>query len=313
MFLIRFTDKLEPMIDLKHVKTFLAIQQKGSFSAAADHLDIAQPTVSLHMRSLEKALGYALFDRMGRQAIMTQEGIQFLPKAIDLLRLAEESRSINGDTAALSGALRLCIVQSICTYKMPPFLQQYQRKHPAVQVQITVSRPSTYMLQQLRNGDFDAVIVLEAPFEIPSLVSKKLWSDQLQLIAHPAHHLVKKTAVKLSSLAQEPFIFPESSAHYRRLFERRLQEQAITPQIALEVDNMEAIKRCVMAGMGLAVIPRYAIEQEVADGRLIPLELEGRKLSVTAQLIWHKEKFMSKPTQAFIDMMVQSNYQLKKT
>lgn len=294
------------MIDLKHVKTFIAIQQKGSFSAAADYLDIAQPTVSLHIKSLEKSLGYELFNRTGKSAMISPAGVYFTRKASELLQLAEEAQNVQSEQALLTGTVKLCIVQSICTYKMPSLLKQFQAKYPAVKVQITVNRPGTYMLQQLRNGDFDAAIVLEAPFEIPSLGSKQLWSDHLQLLAGPAHHLAKKSAVKMAHLDGEPFIFPEPSAHYRRLIERRFQEQRIAPHIMVEVDNMEAIKQCVMAGMGLAILPRYAVEHEVAGGLLAPLHLDGRKMMVTAQLIWHKEKLMNNAAQAFVDMMVRS-------
>ncbi len=292
------------MIDLKHVKTFLTIQQRGSFSAAADWLDIAQPTVSLHIKSLEKSLGYPLFERIGKGAVITPAGNRFLPSAQEMVRLATEAQTLTADQHQLSGELKLCVVQSICTYKMPPILQQFRAKHPAVRLQVTVNRPSTYMLQQLRAGDFDAAIVLEAPFDIPSLDSKPLWSDQLQVVVHPRHYLAQKPTIKLSQLATESMIFPEWSAHYRRVFERRLQEQEIVPKAILEIDNMEAIKQCVMIGMGLAILPRYAIEQEVANGLLVPLTIDRFKLSVTAQLIWHKEKIMNQPAKEFIDMMV---------
>ncbi len=304
MLSISFSDSFKAMIDLKHVKTFLAIQQRGSFSAAADWLDIAQPTVSLHIKSLEKSLGYPLFERIGKGAVMTPAGTRFLLSAQELIRLATEAQTITAEQQAIHGELKLCVVQSICTYKMPPLLQKFQSKHPAVRLQVTVNRPSTYMLQQLRTGDFDAAIVLEAPFDIPSLGSKPLWSDQLQVVVHPHHHLAQKSTVKLAQLAHEAMIFPDWSAHYRRVFERRLQEQEIVPKTILEIDNMESIKQCVMIGMGLAILPRYAIEQEVSNGLLIPLSIEGFKLSVTAQLIWHKEKIMNQPAKEFIDMMV---------
>ncbi|MEM8861977.1 MAG: LysR family transcriptional regulator [Chloroflexota bacterium] len=294
------------MLDLRHVKTFLAIQQKGSFSAAAEHLDIAQPTVSLHIKSLEASLGYKLFDRIGRDTIVTPAGNQFSETAYKLLKLTQDALSIGHDQKQLNGTINLCVVQSICTYKLPAVLKAYRRLHPDVQFRISVNRPSTYMLEQLRKGEFDAAVVLEAPFDIPSLNSKPLWSDQLSLIAPSSHFLTRHKNVSMANLQNETFIFPEATAHYRRLFERRLQEQNIDPRIGFEIDNMEAIKKAVIAGLGLAILPHYAVEAELATGILAHIPLSGRKLKVTARAIWHKEKLMSPAAEAFIDMMVKS-------
>jgi len=291
------------MLDLKHVKTFLTVNECGSFSKAADRLDLAQPTVSLHIKSLERNLGYLLFDRVGKRIVISPEGQSFTTPAREMVRLATEAlRPVTAD-APLTGDLNICIVQSICTYKMPKILAQYQQKYPGVSLKITVNRPSTYMLEQLRSGEFDCSIVLEAPFDIPSLASRSLWSDSLEVVSRVDHPLAQVKSIKIDSLAAEQFVFPDNGAHYRRLFERRLQERNVVPKIALEVDNIEAIKRSVIAGMGLAVLPRYAVERELLDQQLVVLPLDWRKLTVNAQLIWYKDKLMSDPAQAFIGMM----------
>ena len=292
------------MIDLKHVRTFLSIHWQGSFSGAAELLDIAQPTVSLHIKTLEQALGYSLFDRIGKSVIMTPDGHRFLSLAKQMVRLADEAQSIAHPGRPISGKITLCIVQSIAIYKMPAILREFRRAFPTIQVNVTVNRPSTYMLEQLRNREFDASIVLEAPFEIPQLQSRPLWTDQLTLVASHSHNLVQKSSIKYQMLKNEVFVFPEAGAHYRRLFERRLLEHDVIPNVGFEIDNIEAIKKLVASGAGLAILPRFAIEAELANGQLMALPLEGRKLGVTAQLIWHKEKPMSDAAKAFIDLMV---------
>ena len=291
------------MLDLKHVKTFLMVQKVGSFSKAAEGLDMAQPTVSLHIKSLESYLGYLLFDRVGKRVIISPDGSRFLPLAQEMVRLASAALHPAGEDAGIVGELNICIVQSICAYKMPAYLKAFQEKNPRVQTKISVNRPSTYMLEQLRAGEFDCSIVLEAPFDIPSLKSHILWTDSLEVVAHVGHPLAERSSVKVEQLLFENFIFPDASAHYRRLFERRLLEHGITPQVVLEIDNFEAIKRSVMAGIGLAVLPRYAIESELLAHHLVPLSIDWRKLTVSARLIWHKDKLMNDAAHGFIDMM----------
>ena len=190
---------------------------------------------------------------------------------------------------------------------MPQILKQYHQQFPNVQVKIIVARPSTYMLEPLRKGQIDAAIVLESPFDIPSLASTSLWSETLQLVAAPSHPLSDMRRINFDYLEHESFIMPEKGAHYRKLFERRAQEAGFEPNIAFEVHSLDGIKRCVMAGVGLAVLPTFAIDDELARGELVALPIEGRQLKVEVQLIWHKNRLVNRPTQAFIDLVIKQS------
>ncbi len=291
------------MIDLKHVVTFLAIARQNGFSRAAEALDIAQPTVSTHIKLLEKELGYALFDRVGKYAVMTAAGKQFLGYAQEMVELAGKSAAIGSAEKQLSGSITVCIVQSVCAHRMPAILNLFHQRYPHIHVNIVVSRPSIYMLEPLRQGEFDAAIVLEAPFDIPSLASHALWKDSLQLIASPNHPLSRLQTISFDMLKHESFIMQQKGAYTRKLFERRMQESGTTINEAFEIHSMEAIKHCVMAGVGLAMLPAFAVEGEIARGQLAALTLEGRKLNFTAQLIWYKDRLVDAPAKIFVDFV----------
>ncbi|MGB1250387.1 MAG: LysR family transcriptional regulator [Candidatus Promineifilaceae bacterium] len=292
------------MIDLKHVVTFLAIAQQNSFSRAAEALDIAQPTVSVHVKRLEKSLGYDLFDRVGKYAVMTTAGKQFRETAQELVELAMRAELIGSAEKKLSGSITVCIVQSICVHRMPAILKQFNQRYPDVHVNIVVSRPSIYMLEPLRRGEFDAAIVLEAPFDIPTLSSRALWRDTMRLIAAPSHPLSRLQTVSFEMLKHETFIMQQKGAYTRKLFERRVAEAGVVLNEAFEIHNMEAIKRCVMEGVGLAMLPGFAVEAEIGSGQLAELALEGRKLNMTAQLIWHKDRVLGAPASTFVDYVI---------
>ncbi len=293
------------MIDLKHVKTFLAIAEQGNFSRAAEALDMAQPTVSIHIKTLEGALGYDLFDRVGKYAVMTPAGKQFLGYAQEMIDLAGQAQSIGARQQKLSDSITVCFVESICTYVLPPVLREFHQQAPQVKINIIASRPSTYMLHQLRDGEFDAAVVFEEPFDIPSLATERLWTEQLQLIASPNHPLSKIDTVSLPMLKHETFIMLQQGAHYRRIFERRARESGLIPNIAFEIESVEAIKRFVMEGIGLTVLPSFTIEAEVASGRLVPLTLAGQDTwNVVVQLIWHQEKMLKPAAKALIDFII---------
>ena len=198
MLLIRISDTLIDMLDLKHVNTFLTVCDNGSFSRAAEKLDLAQPTVSLHIKSLESQLGYLLFERIGKRVVISPDGRKFLPSAEEMIRLASEALQPAAKNQPVVGELNICIVQSICAYKLPAFLSRFHQRFPGVRSKISVHRPSTYMLEQLQTGEFDCSIVLEAPFDIPSLESRMLWSTSLKVVASPSHPLTKSPPLQVT-------------------------------------------------------------------------------------------------------------------
>lgn len=290
------------MIDLKHLMTFRMVAKFGNFSRAAEALNYAQPTVSVQIKALEKELGYLLFERIGRHAILTQAGRRFLSYAERIEALVNEAQSIGLHDSMMRGSLTVCIVETICTFRMPSVLREFRRRFPNVQLEL-LPRGSTYMLEPLRQGELDLAIVLEAPFDIPSLESRVLWAEPLQVIAYPGHPLTKIRNVNFEMLQHEDFIMPVAGAHYRKHFERMAQEAGCKLNVAIELYSIEAIKRCVMAEVGLSMIPRFAAEAEIAAGQLASLSWGGPELRVFAQLIWHKDRLLTPPMNAFVNLV----------
>lgn len=288
------------MLDLKHVQTFVAITEAGSFSAAAELLDVAQPTVSGHIKMLEQELGFALFDRIGKYAVLSSAGKTFATHAAELLRLAVGAYNIEQQAQAVTGQVSVCIVESVGTYGMAPFLKAFNTDFPNVRLDVSMSRPSTYMLSALREGEFDAAIVFEAPFDIPALATQTLWYEALTICA-PNSHAMARQPITLQQLASQPLLLPEQGAHYRRLLERWFSDRKLEPLIVHEIHSMELLKRSVKEGLGVALLPMLAVKTALAQAELVPLQLTEPLPQMRVQLIWHRMRKQSRAVRSFLE------------
>ena len=290
-----------PDIDLRQLATFRAAARALSFSRAATALHYAQSTVSAQIHSLEERLGVALFDRLGRQVVLTDAGRRLLPWAERLLALSAEAHGdVTGDAAA-SGTLTISTRESLCAYRLPPVLREFRRRCPEVQLAFG---PSEWrdLHPVLSEGRADVALELRTPFDAPGLVVEPLVEEPLRLVAPPGHPLCRARRVRLGDLRDEPLLLTESGCSYRTLFEQALAAAGVRPATALEFHSVEAIKQCVMAGVGLAILPAMAVAREIESGRLSPLRCRELKLTITTWLVWHGDRWLSPAAQTFVDV-----------
>lgn len=152
----------------------------------------------------------------------------------------------------------------------------------------------------LGTGQLDAAFLFEPPIQSDSLVVEPLCKEPIVIVCHPANPLTKLTGVTAADIENQTVLLTENGCHYRRIFEEALTGVGVRIAGKLELCNVEAIKRCVMAGVGIAALPKIAVEEEVAQGRVAILPWTGCKFDIVTQLAWHKDKWMSPALRAFI-------------
>lgn len=288
-------------MDLRQLATFRTITQTSSFSRTAETLNYAQSTVSAQIQALEEELGVALFDRLGKKIILTEAGKRLSRYAEKMLDLADEARAVVSEGDIPTGVLTISAPETLCAYRLPAVLGQFCQRFPQVQL---IFRPEHYIELQraLGEGLMDVAFVVGEPFQVSSLVVEPLIAEQLLLIAYPNHRLTQLPNVSLTDLQHEPMLLTESTCSYRLIFERALTAVGVRPIAPMEFHSVEAIKQCVMAGMGLTFLPRVAVETEVAQGRLVPLKWTGPDFQLLTQMVWHKDKWLSPALNAFLNM-----------
>jgi DNA-binding transcriptional LysR family regulator len=288
-------------MELRQLVTFRTVAQTLSFSRAATSLNYAQSTVSAQIQTLEDELGVSLFDRLGKSIILTDAGERLLGYAEKLLDLAGEARAVVSDGETLAGTLTISAPETLCTYRLPALLRRFRDRWPQVQL---VFRPgyNADLERSIREGAMDVAFVMDEVLEAPNLVIEPLVTEPLLVLANPGHPLTRLPAVNFADLHDVPMILTERGCSYRALFERALAAAGSRLVTPMEFHSVEAIKQCVMAGIGITLLPLVAVAAEIDQGRLVPLHWAGRDLAVITQMIWHKDKWLSPALRAFLDM-----------
>ena len=288
-------------MELRQLETFRVVARELSFTRAAEELEYSQSSVTAQVQALERDLGQPLFERLGRRVVLTHAGGRLLEYAERMLRLADEARaSVAGDEEP-AGTLNIGASETLCTYRLPPVLRRFHERCPRVRL---VFHPGLCpdIQRGVAAGAYDVGFLLMEPVRPPNLRVEALVDEPLVVLAPPSHPLARRARVLPGDLAGEPVLVTEAGCSYRGMFERLLAAAGVRPEATMEFASVEAIKQCVMAGMGVTLLPEVAVTGEVADGKLAALRWAGPELCVVTQLATHKDKHLSPALRAFLEI-----------
>jgi DNA-binding transcriptional LysR family regulator len=287
-------------MELTYLKTFCEVAGRQSFTKAAEELGYAQSSVTIQIQKLEREYGVTLFERYGRKLRLTSPGESLLKIAVKMLDLYAESKETIANQ--ISGSLTIGTIDSLAAYYLPPFLQQLRKLFPNLSILLLPERETT-ILSKVKDGEFDIGFLLDRKHADTSLSCTIIREEPLVLIAPPDHPLTQLTKVELKHLIGIELIVSEESCNYRNMFEQVLKENGIAVRIGFELGNPEAIKQCVRNGLGIALLPRIVVEEEVHQGTLKILPLAHPDLRFELQFFIHPKKWMSQPLLKFIELV----------
>ncbi len=264
-------------LNLHHLRVFTSVAEHGGFSRAALVLRISQPAVSKSVRELEREVGSQLFERGGRAPRLTEAGSVLFTRGRELFaveRSAEEELRVLRGLAG--GVLRIGASTTVVTYVLPPYLARFHAAHPLVQLRVA-SANTRDIARRLLERRLDIALV-EGPVDDPRLEVRAWRDDELVVIGPADHPLASRRRVPLDEIAAEPFIVRERGSGTRRVAEQVLAARGVTLRAALQLESTEAIKQAVAAGLGLAIVSRAAVADQVALGRLAVIPLHDVSL-----------------------------------
>jgi len=295
-------------MDLRALEVFCKIIELQSFSRAAEAVLLTQPTVSGHIKALETELGLRLFDRAGKRVTPTQAGGILYGYARRILTLREEAQqAINEHKGGLTGHLLLGASNIPGAYILPTLAAGFKRKHPAVTISVHISG-SRDIVRDVIAGACEVGLV-GARFEEARVHYEPYARDELVLAVPTAHPWARRSTVRLSELAGQPFIMRERGSGTRKVMEQALSEHAVDPgslHVVLEVSGNEAVRQALKAGAGIAVISRRAIEDEIHHKMVAALRIHGVKLVRDFFLVTHKSRSRSPLANAFLSYLEHS-------
>lgn len=285
-------------ISPRQLEVFAAIALTGSVRAAAEQLHLSQPAVSMALAELERLLGARLFDRAQRRLRLNAQGRALLPLAQDVLeRLREIGRSATASDAPLSGEMRLGASNTVGNYLVGDLLGGFVAAHPQVALRLHVDNTAA-ILAGVLDYSYDLGCIEGAAVH-PDLDLLPWREDALCVCAPSSHPLARRKRLKPQDFAGSRWILREAGSATRVQTERAL---ALLPagETVLELDQSEAIKQAVIAGLGLALLPAIAVADAHAAGRLRILRTPFLPLRRPLSLVLHRRKYRSALVQAFL-------------
>lgn len=295
-------------MELRQLSTFIRVAQFKSFSKAAESLGYSQSAVTVQIRQLEEELHTRLFDRMGKRITLTDPGAQFLSRAYDVLNEVNKARLSVADAGELHGRLHIGTIESLCFAKLPAVLRQFWQRHPQVVVHVTTGEPET-LIEQMERGELDLIYILDEPRYNNNWRKMMEQREDVVFVASPTlgEELARVPALKLEQLMDKPFYLTEREENYRRVLDRFLASRGVVLTPFLECSDTSFIIKMLETSRGISLLPWYAVERSVQQGRLSLLDVTDFHIKLYRQLFSHKEKWCTREMDEFVHLMEELN------
>ena len=285
-------------MELSQLETFLAVAEERSFSRAAVRLHRTQPAVSQVIRKLEQSVGETLFDRAARDGSLTAAGKLLREYALRLLALRREASSALGELRNVErGHLHLAANEYTCLYLLPA-IDAFRREFPHIPV--TVQRMlASRIPEELSLRSFELGIVSFRP-DAAQIRTIAVYGDSLALIVGPKHKLASAERVSIKELGGELFVAHNVASPLRRKVIETFQRYRTPLNMAIELPTIEAIKRFVAMGNGVALVPHLSVARELETGDLKRVSVDELEMKRVLRLVHRKQASLSYAAKAFL-------------
>src|SRR4051794_2313924 len=259
---------------LAQLEAFVEVARRRSVTAAAGALFVTQPALTSRLNALEAAIGTQLVHRRRRGgAPLTEQGRVVLPYAQRAVDAVGEGRRLLDELAqGRAGQVAIGCSPAVSTYVLPTILRRFAETHPGVQLAVRTGH-SEEVVELVKREQVE--IGLIRSLHDPQIESLDLYEDRLELVVHPSHPFARVGSARLEQLSDERFILFDRESSYHELTSALFREAGVSPGGLMELDNIDAAKKMVEEGLGMTLLPRIAVAEEVAAGRLVLVRIEG--------------------------------------
>lgn len=290
-----------PAVTFRQLQVFVAVARLGTVSAAAIELCLSQSATSQALSDLERQLGMTLFERPGRRLRLNALGAELLPRAEALLEgVADFVAAASDPSGNLRGTLNISASATVGTYLLPALAGRFMELYPAADLRLRL-RNSHEVANDVLGMDADLGLI-EGEYRDNVLVSEPWCQDSLVVVVAPGQAPAESGVVgqplSSSELENMAWILREPGSGTRSVFEQAMRGRRLTPRVRMALDQTEAVKQAVVAGLGASCLSRLSVAGELTRGELIALETP-LSLRQRFSLVWHPERYRSPLWQAF--------------
>lgn len=289
-------------LDFGQLEAFVQVAAHHSFSRAAEALQLTQPSITARIQALERELGEKMFERGGRSVRLTDAGTILLPYAERILQMLREAKEgVEEVRSVQAGRLRLGSALTISTYVLPRILRTFHSRYPGVEVMVHTGR-SEQVLNMLLSDEVQ--VGLAHSLVHPDVETVDLYADEVILVANPDHPFAANRQATIEEVGSQPVILADRGSSYYSLTHGLFRQAGVVPNVAMELDSMEATKRMVEEGLGIALLPRVCLERELKQGLLTEVAITNAPaISRQIALIYRKSRKRVRTVQAFLEVL----------
>lgn len=292
-------------MQIESFKVFCDLTETESFTRAAEISGVTQSAVSQQISSLERQFKCLLIERSKKKFRLTREGALLYESGKNIIQTFEALNSrLQEAKDIVSGTIRVATIYSIGLHDLPPYLKQFLKAYPNVNVHVEYQRANQVYDDVL--GNVVDLGLVAYPNREARLEVIELRRDSMVLICHPNHPLARQKQVNISALQNERFIAFEPDIPTRKALDKVLREERVTVNTTMEFDNIETVKRAVEIEAGVSVVPASTVAQEVAKHTLVALPFANIDINRPTAVIHRKGKVLTPAMKQFIDVLKQN-------
>jgi DNA-binding transcriptional LysR family regulator len=285
-------------MDTQHLQAFVAIAESGSFSAAGERLHLTQPAISKRIALLEEQLKVPLFDRIGRQVLLTQAGTLLLDKAKHILNeVTAAQRALADLKGDVNGKLSIATSHHLGLHYLPSYLRSFLTRYPSVNLDLHFL-DSEQAYQEILQGRFDIAIITLAPNQDVRISSNPVWQDRLQFVAAPNHPLASLKKIQLSDLSPHQAIMPDTNTHTTQLIKNLFDQEGLPLDITMVTNHLDTIKMMLSIGLGWGVLP-----DRIIDNQVVALNVNCRQIHRKLGFIYLNQRSLTNAAKAFTQQL----------
>jgi LysR family transcriptional regulator for metE and metH len=289
------SENLFRSLTLRQLRALAAVADSGTVSAAAKRLNVTPPAITMQIQLLEASVELPLLDRSGDRFRVTDAGREIVEAAARVDGALRDCAAAIEAMKGLEGGRVAVAIVSTAKYFAPMALGAFARAHPRIDLSLAVGNRAE-VLDLLRSDRVDVAIMGRPPEDMDT-VRTVIGDHPHVVIAHPGHDLAG-APITPASLSGRTFVMREPGSGTRGLMERLFEQEGVTPKTGMEIGSNETIKQAVMAGLGLAFISAHTVAAEIADGRLVQLDVAGLPILRQWHVVRRAGKRLTPPAEA---------------
>ncbi|MBK8304034.1 MAG: LysR family transcriptional regulator [Chloracidobacterium sp.] len=287
-------------MDINQLEVLVTVARERSFSRAAEVLNRTQPAISQAVRRLEQEVGEKLFDRSTKDGTLTFAGEVLLDYARQMLNLRHTAQAALVEMRNLHhGKVTISANEHTVSYLLP-VIEEFRRLHPLIKIEVQRGVASR-IPKQITGREVELGVISFTPND-DSLRSVSVMTDELVLIASPKHKLARQSSVSIKDLGDETFVAHNAPSPYRQKVIESFEKHKTSLNISVELPSLEAIKKLVEKGVGVALVPKLSAAAEIEGGRLAALSVKEMKLERKLNIVYRRNSELSHAAKAFLQV-----------